>query len=202
MNIKPLLTRAAAIAALALILINLPGCSKIENLSDSASKLICELIVGEDLEGNSDSTTIFIDVITSSGSIVNDNATATLSVVLLDPLVGAGTHYQDVTVDQIDIEYSRSDMPDAVQGKDIPYNFSQKVYARIPVAGSIDLPFIIVRHAAKFESPLVELVNMGQEKILKLEVRVTFHAVDGAGHRVKEAVGAVSVWCANFADDD
>ena len=187
---------------LTVILFNFPACNKLENLSESGSALIVALISGNDAEGNSGSTTIFSDVIYSSGSIVNDTATATLTAVILDPTQTAGTFYQDIIVDQVDVEYTRSEIPNAQQGVDVPFSFSQNVYARITIGDTLEMPFILVPHVAKLESPLVELVNAGQEVVLKAEAKCTFHGKDVAGNRIAPVVGHVSVWFGNFADDN
>ena len=187
---------------LTVILFNFPACNKLENLSESGSALIVTFITGLDLEGNAGSTTIFSDVITTSGSIFNDTATATLTTVLLDPYQTTSTFYQDIIVDQVDVEYSRSDIPNAQQGVDVPFSFSQNVYARVAVGETLEMPFVLVQHVAKLESPLVELINLGQEKVLKMEAKCTFHGKDVAGHRVAPVVGHVSVWFSNFADSN
>ncbi len=196
MKIKCLLLILFAVC----IIFSFPGCSKLENSTTSASKLIVESVTGKDLEGNEDSTTIFSDVITE-GSIINDNAVATLTVVLLDPFASAGiaTYYQSILVDQVDIKYSRVDGLNT-PGVDVPYGFSQKVNMVVGVEEKVSLPFVLIQHNAKLESPLVELINIGQEKILKLEAEVTFHGKDLGGHRVEPVKGYVSVWCADFAD--
>lgn len=93
-------------------------------------------------------------------------------------------------------------MTSARQGVDIPFSFSQKVHVVVPIAETVDLPFILVQHNAKLESPLVELINLSQEKILKLEVKCTFHSIDVAGYRLEPTVGTISVWCANFGDEN
>ncbi|NIM15952.1 MAG: hypothetical protein GTO45_28460 [Candidatus Aminicenantes bacterium] len=201
MKIRSLLiVSASAVVLLVFMLINFSGCNKLEELSRSGSKLIIDIITGTDSRGEPESTTIFSDVITN-GSVFDDVATATLSAVVLDPDIPVGTFYQDIMVDQVDIEYSRADGLN-VQGRDVPYSFSQKVTARVQPGGlRVELSFVLVQHTAKSESPLVELVNLGQEHILKLEAKVTFHGKDVGGHRVEPAVGYVSVWCANFADE-
>ena len=185
---------------LTVILLNFPACNQLENLSESASKLIVVTITGEDLDGNVGSTTIFSDVLTSSGGIFNDAGSATLTAVLLDPAQTTGTFYQDIFVDQIDVEYTRSDMADAAEGVDVPFRFSQSMSARVSIGETIELPFVLVQHVAKLESPLVELASAGQEVVLKLEARCTFHGKDVAGNRIAPVVGSVSIWCANFAD--
>ena len=70
----------------------------------------------------------------------------------------------------------------------------------VPIQETITLHFVLVQHLAKLESPLVELVGLGQEKVLKLEAKITIHGKDVGGHRIAPAVGAVSVWISNFGD--
>ncbi len=182
------------------IIFSFPGCNKLENSTTSASKLIVESITGRDLEGNEDSTTIFSDVITE-GSVVNDNAVAGLTTVVLDPFACAATctYYQSILVDQVDVRYTRADGLNT-PGVDVPYGFSQKVHMVVGVGEKVSLPFVLIGHNAKLESPLVELINIGQEKILKLEAEITFHGKDLGGHRTESVKGYVSVWCADFGD--
>lgn len=201
MKMKTFLKITPVLALAGYLLLFFPGCNAIENLSNSGSKLIVNLITGSDIEGEAGSTTAFSDVLTSSGSIFNDTGTVTLSAVLLDPNQAVGTAYQDVIVDQIDVEYTRSDGL-SVEGKDVPYAFSQKIAARVAIGETVEVGFVLVQHNAKLEPPLVELVNLGQEHILKLEARITVHAKDVAGNRLEAAVGSISVWCANFGDDN
>ncbi len=155
--------------------------------------------MGEDLEGAL-STTAFSDVLTDAGSIVNDSGVATLTAALLDPSIEAAntTYYQNIAVDQIDVEYSRTDGQN-VEGVDIPYSFSQNVGSvLIEIGAQVEIPFILVNHNAKIEPPLIGLINTGQAKILKLEAKITIHGKDLAGNRVQPVVGYISVWCANY----
>lgn len=198
-----LIVGASAVVLLVFMLTGFSGCNKIEELSRSGSKLIIDLITGTDSRGEPETTTIFSDVFTN-GSVFDDYATVTLSAVVLDPDVPTGTFYQDIMVDQIDIEYSRADRDplNTVQGVDVPYSFSQKVTARVQPGGlRVELNFVLIQHIAKMESPLVELVNLGQEHVLKLEAQITIYGKDVAGNRVEPAVGYVSIWCSNFVDE-
>jgi hypothetical protein len=188
------------------LLLVLPGCNKVENETISGSRLVVLSITGRDLEGAEGSTTIFSDVVVmnedGSFTYYNDNGVAELKAQLLDPAKtqAESTYYNDIVVDQVDVEYSRSDGQN-IPGQDVPYSFSQKVNAVVPIGITFDLPFVLVPHNAKMESPLVDLIYSGQEKILKLEAKVTFHGKDLGGHRVDPAVGYVSIWCANFGDE-
>lgn len=189
------------IGLLTTVIFIIPGCSKVENVTNSATKLIVESITGEDLEGNEGSSVIYSDVVTSTGSVFNDIAVAQLRVEPLDPLQTPTTFYQDAVIDQVDISYSRTDGLTG-EGINVPYSFSQQIYARVAIGMITEVSFVIITHNAKAESPLVELINLGQEHILKLEARITFHSKDLAGNRLQPIVGGVSIWCGNFADTD
>lgn len=198
---KHKLLSVVIISLLTIVIFLIPGCNKAENITNSATKLIVETITGTDLAGNEGSTIVFSDVITTSGSVFNDTAVAALRAELLDPLQTSTTYYQEVIVDQIDISYSRTDGLN-IEGRDVPYNFSQKVYVRVGIGVTAEVGFVIITHNAKAESPLVELINLGQEGILKLEALITFHSKDLAGNRLEPVIGSVSIWCGNFADED
>lgn len=188
--------RLGLVIIIALLTLPFSGCSKIENLSNSGSFISVEDITGKDLDAKA-SHTAFSDVITT-GSVYNDNGIITLRASTLDQSA-TPTDYQDVIIDQIDIEYSRADGRN-VQGQDIPYSFSQQMSVKLTVGKLVPVDFVLVTHNAKLEMPLVELTNYGAEHILKLEAKVTVHAKDVAGNRVAPAVANLSVWCANFAD--
>lgn len=178
------------------------GCNKIENLSDSGTRLIVDTVTGTNLAGEDGSTTVFSDVITINDKkevvIENDNASALLRAELINPDALGRTHYQDIIVDQIDISYTRSDRPNAVEGKDVPYGFSQKVNFLVEVEGSTQYGFVVIQHIAKYESPLVELRYNGL--IIKIEANMTFYGKDLAGKRVAPVNASISIWCSNFAD--
>ena len=174
------------------------GCNAVENQSTSASMLQIVSLTGKDLEGE-DSNIAFSDVITL-GSIINDNGVATLSAHPLDPLLQDPSPYMEVMVDQIDVEFRRTDGRN-VEGIDVPYRFTQPMSMLVPFNTATQIPFILIRHVAKLEAPLLELREwVNQEKILQLVASVTIHGKDLGGHRVAPVIGNMSISCANFAD--
>jgi len=188
------------IALLIIALTALWGCNSLENSTDSGSTLIISSITGNDLEGNSGSTTIFSDVISDSGSIFNDNGVASVTAQSLNPDNDAPTYYESVIVDQIDVAFYKNGSAN-VEGSDVPYAFSQAVNAMVAVGETVDIPFVLIRHNAKLEAPLIHLrETFNQEKILQLTAKVTISSKDVGGHRLSPAVGYATVWCANFAD--
>lgn len=191
------------IAIISILTIGLmSGCTKTENATQGASKLIVVSITGSTLTGAIDSNVVYSDVITSTGSYFDDNLLAVVTAEPINPFQETVnyTWYQDVIVDQIDVEFSRSDGMNR-EGIDVPFSFSQKVYERVVLGAASEINFVIVTHNAKTESPLIELIPGGQEHILKLEAKITFYSKDLAGNRLEPVVTNISVWCANFNDN-
>ncbi len=188
------------ILLLIIAVLALASCMAKEEDSTSASFLVIKSLTGKDLTGNEDSTTVFSDVITN-GSIFNDNAVALVSALTYNPSDDYDiTYYMNVIVDQIDVEFMRTDGRN-VQGVDVPYSFTQPVNMIVPQGEDVDIPFVLIRHVAKLEAPLFALREVpNQGKVLQLVAKVTLHGKDLSGHRVAPVSGYLSVWCGNFAD--
>lgn len=189
------------IIGLIIMALAMVSCNAGENLSTSGSMLQFISLTGNDLAGEPGSTTVFSDVETN-GSIINDNGVALLKALPLDPLLENPTPYMEVLVDQIDIEFKRTDGRN-VEGVDVPYRFTQPISVLVPFSTEVAIPFVLIRHVAKLEAPLLALrewVNQG--KILQLVAVVTIHGKDKGGHRVAPVTGYLSVWCSNFADTE
>ena len=192
------------ILVLIIVALVMTGCLAKEDDSTSASFLVINSLTGKDLEGTDGSTIVFSDVVTSSGSIVNDNGVASITTLTYNPLEDSAgndiTFYMNVIVDQIDVEFMRTDGRN-VEGVDVPYSFTQPMNMIVPVDEVVDIPFVLIRHVAKLEPPLFALSQVpNQGKVLQLVAKVTVHGKDLGGHRVAPVSGYVSVWCANFAD--
>ena len=186
------------IAVLALV-----SCVAKENDSTSGSALFIDSLTGTDLQGKAGSTTVFSDVCLA-GSIINDNAVAAVTVHPINPNADSPqfdiTAYMNVIVDQIDVEFMRTDGRN-VEGVDVPYRFVQPMNMIVLVDKTISIPFVLIRHDAKLEAPLLALREVQTQAIvLQLVAKVTLHGKDLGGHRVAPVSGYMSVWCANFAD--
>lgn len=181
----------------------LGGCVAKEGDTTSASFLVINSLTGNDLEGNAGSTTVFSDV-DMGGSIVNDNGVASVSTLTYNPTEDSEAHdityYMNVIVDQIDVEFMRTDGRN-VEGVDVPYRFTQPINMIVPVDENVEIPFVLIRHVAKLEAPLFALREItSQGVVLQLVAKVTLHGKDLGGHRVAPVSGYISVWCSNFAD--
>lgn len=184
-----------------IIVVAMAGCNGVENDSTSGTMLQIVSLTGNDLQGAAGSTTVFSDVITN-GSIMNDNGVAAIMALPLDPMLGTGdiTPYMDVLIDQIDVEFRRTDGRN-VEGVDVPYRFTQPMSMLVPINSEMEIPFVLIRHVAKLEAPLLALrETQNQGKVLQLVAVITIHGKDQGGHRVAPKTGYINVWCSNFAD--
>jgi hypothetical protein len=182
----------------------LASCVAKENDSTSESFLVINSLTGNDIDGNPGSTTVFSDVLTNS-SIINDNGVANVTTRTYNPTPDSIEHdityYSNVIVDQIDVEFQRTDGRN-VEGVDVPYRFTQPMNMLVEVDVSQEIPFVLIRHVAKLEAPLFALRTASQGFILQLVAKVTLHGKDLGGHRIAPVSGYISVWCANFADSE
>lgn len=188
------------IFALVIVALLLVSCVAKENDSTSSSFLVINSLTGTDLQGNEGSTTVFSDV-DNAGSIINDNGVAEVTTLIYNPLTDTDvSYYNNVIVDQIDVEFMRTDGRN-VEGVDVPYRFTQPMNWLVQVDAVEEIPFILIRHVAKLEAPLLALREVpSQGFVLQLVAMVTVHGKDLGGHRVAPVSGYISVWCSNFAD--
>jgi len=123
----------------------------------------------------------------------DDSGQATLTIVPKDITIQP-TSNNYVTVNRVHIKYTRADGRN-VQGVDVPYEFDGAV--TVQVTGNAQVGFELVRHAAKEEPPLVNLISSGS--IITTIAEVTFYGVDTVGNAVT-AVGTIQVNFGNFGD--
>jgi hypothetical protein len=108
----------------------------------------------------------------------------------------APTSNNEVTITRYHIEYIRADGRNT-PGVDVPFPFDGAVTGTIPAAGTRSLTFELVRHVAKEESPLVQLVR--SSNIIITIARVTFYGQDRTGNAVSVS-GDIQVNFGNFGD--
>jgi hypothetical protein len=128
-------------------------------------------------------------------TVFDDNGQATLS--LAPKNVGiAPTSNNQVTITRYHVEFVRADGRNN-QGVDVPYAFDGAATATVPETGTAIIAFELVRHTAKLESPLVELVNSAA--IIHTIANVTFYGTDLVGNAIS-VTGSISVDFGNFGD--
>lgn len=199
---------AAKIMAILLALFFSFSCNPLEDDSDSNSLLTVVEILGTDAQGNQanylHSDVIVIDSDTGEAGVFDDPATVTLRATLLDPTPGAqSSQYNSIRVTRYVVSFFRSDGKNT-PGVDIPYSFEGSLSTLIDIGTTTNISFIIVRHVAKLEPPLIELANStlegGDELVMQVTARIDFYGHDMINHKVK-ATGYLTIFFANFADE-
>ena len=128
-------------------------------------------------------------------TIVDDFGQATLSLSMKNTTVAPSTN-NTVTLSRYTVVFHRTDGRNT-PGVDVPYPIDGAVTASVPVGGTTNVLFEMVRHTAKEESPLVQLVN--DPGVIATIATVTFYGQDLVGNAVT-ADAAMSVNFGNFAD--
>jgi len=175
------------------------SCSKIAKDTTSNSMLIIESITGTDILGT-EVNFLQSDVLTYEGTIVADVAKGTFTAELLNPGAFETSHYSDIVVDRYVVSYSRSDGKN-IEGVDVPYSFEGHLSALVSVGSNTTFNFVVVREAAKFEPPLVNLQDGRGDVIIQVKARIDFYGHDLANKNVM-ATGYLTIFFANFADKE
>ena len=102
----------------------------------------------------------------------------------------------DVTITRYHVTYRRADGRNT-PGVDVPFGFDGAVTGTVASGGSASLGFELVRHIAKEESPLVQLVT--SQVIISTIAEITFYGRDQVGNEVS-ATGSILVDFGNFGD--
>lgn len=201
------------IVGLAALAATFASCGKV--VRESRAPVILVINQLQAAQGNRPTTfggTLFSDVITNVTSpapcsanspcrtVFNDVGSVTLSFVLKD--IGSvanpisPTTNNQVTITRYRVVYVRADGRNT-PGVDVPYGFDGGVTGTIPVGGTLTLGFELVRHAAKEEPPLVQLItNPG---IITTIAQITFYGRDQVGNEVS-VTGSILIDFGNFGD--
>jgi hypothetical protein len=169
----------------------LTSCSEAIRTGQSPSYLIIQTMGG----GIGSSSVVQSDVVSDTGSVVQDGGSATLQAALKDPLGPAPSTTNTISITQYHVEYLRSDGHN-VQGVDVPFAFDAGVTASIPAGGVGSVSFTLVRIQAKIEAPLKALAGHRGQEAISTTVKVTFYGHDQNGREVS-VTGNIEV---DFAD--
>ena len=130
-------------------------------------------------------------------TVYNDNGEATFHLSEKDITSLSGpTSNNQVTLNRYHVAYRRADGRN-IPGVDVPYPFDGAVTVTVPPTSNATVGFELVRHAAKLESPLVQLIN--NRTFITTLAEVTFYGQDVVGNEI-QAVGSIQVDFGNFAD--
>lgn len=140
--------------------------------------------------------------------IVNDNATINVETAVKNPFVGTGPAIEgianDVMLETYEVRYFRTDGRNQ-EGVDVPYRITGPIATMVKVGEPATAVIVVVRHQAKSEPPLRNLVlPVANANTLQLpgagvltvvaEITVRGHTTAGKG---VEASGQIQI---NFAD--
>lgn len=127
----------------------------------------------------------------------NDNGEAAFHLAEKDiTSISGPTSNNQVTINRYHVAYRRADGRN-VPGVDVPYPFDGAITVTVPPTQGATSGFELVRHAAKMESPLVQLIT--NNTIITTIAEVTFYGQDAVGNSI-QATGTIQVNFGNFAD--
>jgi hypothetical protein len=129
-------------------------------------------------------------------TIFSDSGQASISLFMKDTLVSPTPNNQ-VTLNRYTVKYRRNDGRNT-PGVDVPFSFEGAVTVTVAIlGGSTGVGFEIVRHAAKEESPLVQLRS--NRDVITTIADVTFYGKDLVGNDVS-VTGSIQIDFGNFGD--
>lgn len=136
-------------------------------------------------------------------TIFNDLGRVNFRMTLKNPGTSASplgpSALNEVTVTRYRVTFTRTDGRNT-PGVDVPYGFDGAFTVTIPASGgSASAGFDLVRHQAKSEPPLRNLVGGGSARFISTIAEVTFYGRDQAGNEVI-ASGTISVNFGDWAD--
>jgi hypothetical protein len=132
-------------------------------------------------------------------TIFNDNARATIRVDAKNQAVTT-TSLNAVTLTRYRVNFRRSDGRNT-PGVDVPYGFDGSLSATIDAgdSGGVGIAFELIRHQAKLEPPLRNLVGFGGLGFISTIAEITFYGRDQNGNELS-ATGMLDVQFGDFAD--
>lgn len=174
------------------------GCSEFIRQNRSSVTLVIDALEAASgaEEQQTFSGTLQSDVVTG-GSIVSDSGRVTMRVIMKD-LAEVATVTNAVTINRYLVTFRRTDGRNT-PGVDVPYPFDSAITFTVSPGTTVVRSFELIRHNAKFEQPLLGLVN--SFATLSTIADITFVGRDQAGREVS-ASGSIGIQFGNFADPD
>lgn len=207
MRVKGLNLRPAVLILLALSLIGY-ACARVEDNTRSGSLLVVQQVEGHSGDEDEDGTPLFSDICENEppddlGCVVfNDDALITFTNEFLQIGPGAGVgapnFINDIIVHRYRVDYFRPNGRNT-PGVDVPFGIDGTMNVRVPVNGTGSGTIVVVRHEAKKEPPLEELVNGPSEGTLTAQAQIKFFGQDISGRTVS-ATGFLEIHFAEFGE--
>ncbi len=135
-------------------------------------------------------------------TIFNDLGRGDFTLVLKDQggsgVTAAPSALNQVTFTRYRVIFRRADGRNT-PGVDVPYPFDGAVTFTVPASGTVSAAFELVRHQAKQEAPLVQMIGGSGQNIISTIAEITFYGADQAGNAVA-VTGTIGVDFGDFAD--
>jgi hypothetical protein len=190
---------AVAVAALAGA-----SCGEVARTGQSPAFLIITSLEGASGADEEFGTTLLSDVQTIVDDVptfFNDLGQVAFRLALKNPGLPVGSlgpsELNSITINRYRVVYRRTDGRNT-PGVDVPYAFDGAFTVTVSADGGSG-GFDLVRHQAKLEAPLRNLVGLGGGLILGTIAEVTFYGRDQAGNEVM-ATGNISINFGDFGD--
>jgi hypothetical protein len=120
---------------------------------------------------------------------------------VLNPVTGTVTSpLNNVTITRYRVNYRRTDGRNT-PGVDVPFGFDGAVTTTIPAGGSGEVLFDIVRHQAKLDPPLRNLVGFKGLGFIHTIADITLWGRDQNGNEVTVS-GSIDVQFSDFGDEE
>lgn len=197
--------------AVAVTVVSTAGCAALDETGSGPVLLIMESVTGSRGGDGTFTTSLLSDVqtlveVTVGGTTVrqpttfNDLGRATIRAEMKNTITPTTpTALHAVTISRYRVRFRRTDGQNR-EGIDIPYGFDGGTTATIAVGASQAVSFDLVRHQAKQEAPLRNLINGGGLRFISTIAEVTFYGRDQAGNEVA-ITGNIDVQFGDFGDD-
>jgi hypothetical protein len=200
---------AKRILALAVLAVSAASCGDVARSSQSPVYLVLDSLEARRGNATVANNVLLSDVITNVTSpapcsaaspcptVFNDMGAAVFSIALKDitnPSLTEPTSNNSVTLTRYRVTYRRADGRHT-PGVDVPYPFDGAATITVPATNAMS--FEIVRHAAKEESPLVQLRD--NPNVITTIADVTFYGQDRVGNDVS-VTGSIQIDFGNFVD--
>ena len=138
-----------------------------------------------------------VTVVNNVSTVFADSGRVTMRVIGKDPTDTLGPT-NAVTINRYLVTFRRTDGRNT-PGVDVPFPFDSAMTFSVQPGAPTTRSFELIRHTAKFESPLLGLRN--SFGVMATIAEITFFGRDQAGREVS-ASGSIGIQFGNFADPD
>ncbi len=188
-------TTTLKVLAVAAAFLALAGCNSISRTTESSSMIIVQSITGTTAEGD---VVAYLqsDVIDSDGLVRVNNATANITVRLVNPnSISGPSQFNDVVLTNYRVTYELPTGP-GTPGTDVPLPFDGNFSTVLcPVDDTTEVPFVVVLEAAKIAPPLNALI--GTATVLEQRAKIEIFGHDLTDHAVT-ATGYLTIYFADY----